>query len=83
MKEEKTFADSLRATAPYLTLGAQLAITVVVFFYVGKYVDDFLETTPWMMVTMTLLGAVGGLIKFFKTVIELSKKEDDERRNEQ
>lgn len=80
MKEEKTLADSLRATAPYLTLGAQLAITVVVFFYIGKYVDGFLETTPWMMVTMTLLGAVGGLIKFFKTVIELSKKEDDERR---
>lgn len=80
MNEEKKIAGALQAAAPYLTLGAQLAITVMVFFFIGKYADEYFDTKPWLMVLMVMLGAVGGLIKFFKTVIELGKKEDNERR---
>ena len=81
MNEEKKFADTMKDVSPYLTLGIQLAITVVIFFFLGKYADDYFGTEPWLMTTAILLGAAGGLIKFFKTVIELGKKEEHERRN--
>lgn len=81
MNEEKKFAGALQSTGPYLTLGAQLAITVVVFFFIGKYADEYFGTKPWLMVSMIVVGAIGGLIKFFRTVIDLSNKEDNERRN--
>ena len=80
MNEEKKFAEAMKDASPYLTLGIQLAITVVIFFFLGKYADDYFGTKPWLMITAVLLGAVGGLIKFFKTVIELGKKEEHERR---
>ena len=80
MNEEKKFAETMKDVSPYLTLGIQLAITVVIFFFLGKYADDYFGTKPWLMTVAILLGAVGGLIKFFKTVIDLGKKEEHERR---
>lgn len=81
MNEEKKFSETLRTTGPYLTLGAQLAATVVVFFFIGTYADEYFGTKPWLMVSAVIVGAVGGLIKFFRTVIDLSTKEENERRN--
>jgi F0F1-type ATP synthase assembly protein I len=81
MNEEKKFAQVLQSTAPYLTLGTQLAITMVVFFFIGKYADEYFGTKPWLMISALLIGAVGGLTKFFRTVIELGKKEEDEQQN--
>jgi len=81
MNEEKKYNESLRAVAPYLTLGVQLAVTVVVFFFIGKFADEYFHTTPWLMIAAIVIGSAGGLIKFFRTVIDLSNKEDHERRN--
>ncbi|MHB1049147.1 MAG: AtpZ/AtpI family protein [Bacteroidota bacterium] len=80
MNEEKKYNESLRAVAPFLTLGAQLAVTVLVFFFIGKFADEYFETTPWLMIAAIFIGAAGGLIKFFRTVIDLSNKEEHERR---
>lgn len=79
--EEKEKDGVMLSVAPYLTLGIQLAITVVVFFFIGKYADEYFGTKPWLMIVLILVGMVGGMVKFFRTVIELSKKEDDERNN--
>lgn len=81
MNEEKKYNDSFRAVAPYLTLGAQLAVTVVVFFFLGKWADEYFGTPPWLMIAAIVIGSAGGLIKFFRTVIDLGKKEEHERRN--
>ncbi len=79
MSEEKKLGEMLQSTAPYLTLGIQLAITVVVFFFIGRFADDYFGTKPWLMVVSIFMGSIGGLIKFFRTVIDLSKKEENER----
>ncbi len=78
--EEKEKDGVMLSVAPYLTLGVQLAATVVVFFFIGKYSDEYFGTKPWLMITLIMVGVVGGMIKFFRTVIELSKKEENERR---
>ncbi len=77
--EEKDQKSVMLSVAPYLTLGAQLAATVVVFFFIGKYADEYFGTKPWLMIVMIMVGVIGGMIKFFRTVIELSKKEEHER----
>jgi F0F1-type ATP synthase assembly protein I len=71
--------------ATYLTMGMQLALSVVVFFFLGRWLDGVLETTPWLMMTGLALGIVGGFIKFFTTAISLSRKanrEAERRRRE-
>lgn len=82
MSEEQKINDSFRAVAPYLTLGAQLAITVVVFFFLGKWADGYFGTEPWLMIAAIIIGSAGGLIKFFRTVIDLGNKEEHERRTD-
>jgi F0F1-type ATP synthase assembly protein I len=63
---------------PFLTLGLQLAIAVVVFFFLGRWVDGRLGTAPWCMLAGLALGIIGGFVQFFRTAIALGEKEDEE-----
>ena len=63
---------------PYLTLGLQLALTVVVCFFLGRWLDTVFGTAPWLMISGLALGVAGGFISFFRTAIALGKKEDRE-----
>ena len=64
-----------REVAPYFGLGIQLAIAVVVFYLIGHWLDERYGTSPWLGLVGLFLGSLGGFIKFFKTVSDLSKDE--------
>lgn len=63
---------------PFLTLGLQLAITVVVCFFLGRWLDSLFDTAPWLMLAGLALGVIGGIISFYRTAIALGKEEDRE-----
>lgn len=65
---------------PFLTLGIQLAIAVVAFFFLGRWLDGILGTGPWLMIGGLLLGSAGGLVQFFRTASALGKREDERAR---
>ncbi len=67
---------ALRGLAPYLTLGIQLALSVVVFFFIGKWLDGRMGTSPWFMLGGLVLGAVGGMIKFITSALNMAKQQD-------
>ncbi|MBI5464793.1 MAG: AtpZ/AtpI family protein [Ignavibacteriales bacterium] len=69
----KTFRDA----APYLTLGIQLAITVIGFFFLGFWLDKKFDTTPWLSLAGFGVGCVGGFIKFLQSVKAMSSSEGD------
>jgi ATP synthase protein I len=62
--------------APYLTLGIQLAVAVIAFFFVGRWLDGIFGTSPWLMIVGLLLGTAGGFLQFFKTAAALGRKQD-------
>jgi F0F1-type ATP synthase assembly protein I len=65
-------------------MGIQLALTVVVCFFVGRWLDGVLNTGPWIMIAGLFLGTVGGLISFFRAAMAAGKEQDREaaqRRN--
>lgn len=70
--------SALRAAAPYLTLGIQLALTIVVLFFIGRWLDDRFSTSPWLMIAALFLGCAGGLIQFIRTVTALTRKDDED-----
>lgn len=63
---------------PFLTMGAQLALAVLVCGLVGRWLDGELGTTPWLMIAGLALGMVGGFIKFIRAAIVLGRRADDE-----
>jgi ATP synthase protein I len=62
----------------YLTLGLQLALSVVVFFFLGRWLDSRFGTDPWLMLAGLVLGVAGGLTSFLKKAIAMGKEEDRE-----
>jgi F0F1-type ATP synthase assembly protein I len=63
---------------PFLSMGIQLAAAVVIFFFVGYWLDGKLKTYPWLSITGALLGSVGGMVKFIREAQVLGKKADEE-----
>jgi len=61
---------------PFLTLGIQLAVTVVVCFFLGRWLDGVFGTAPWLMIGGLALGITGGLISFFRIAIAAGKDQD-------
>jgi len=70
---EKSFS-SLRAAGPYLGLGTQLAATMVLMFFLGKWLDDYLNTIPLFVLVFSFLGGFAGIYNFIRSVIQLNKK---------
>ena len=68
----------LRQVSPYIGLGLQLALTVAIFYFIGSWMDDRFQTAPYLMVVGSMVGIVGGFIKFYKTVTALGEKGDKE-----
>ena len=68
------------SSGPYLTLGIQLAMTVVAAFFLGRWCDEKLSTAPWLMIAALFIGCTGGLIKFIRTVTDLAKQDDERNR---
>jgi ATP synthase protein I len=75
VRNNKVTSSIYRESAPYLGLGVQLAAGIIIFYYVGSWADEKLRTAPWLMLAGVLIGAVGGFIKFFRTVADLNREE--------
>lgn len=68
----------LQQLAPFLTSGFQLAVTVVIFFFAGRWLDGQVHTAPWCMIVLTFIGISGGLYKFIRVAVQLGKREDEQ-----
>ena len=76
MPERESNEHVMKTVGPFLTLGIQLALGVVVLFFAGRWLDQKLGTSPWLMLAGIFVGAVGGIIKFVMTAMEIGKEED-------
>ncbi|MGA9119321.1 MAG: AtpZ/AtpI family protein [Bacteroidota bacterium] len=64
------------SVGPFLTLGIQLALTVILLFFLGRWLDGKFGTAPWLMLGGIVIGITGGLIKFIRTSMEIGREED-------
>ncbi len=74
-------SPALKQFAPFLTLGIQLAATVVILLFAGRWLDGMLHSSPWCTVVGTVVGVGGGLYKFILDAVRLGKQEDERWKN--
>lgn len=60
-RDSSDWGGSLREAGPYLSLGMQLAFTIIAFTLGGYFLDRQFDTLPWL----TILGALVGLVLLF------------------
>jgi F0F1-type ATP synthase assembly protein I len=68
-----------RSLTPFLTMGFQLAAAVVLFFFIGNWIDNKFGVAPIGKLVGVVIGSTGGFIKFFKTVASITADEEKQR----
>lgn len=63
-----------RDISPYIGLGFQLAASILVFLFLGRWVDGKLGTYPVFMIIGAFIGGAGGMIGFIRTVLKHEKR---------
>ena len=71
----KTYKD----VGPYLGLGTQLAATIVLMFFLGRWLDEYFDIEPLLTISFSFLGGFAGIYNFIKTVLLLNKKQKSEK----
>lgn len=59
----------LRESAPFLGLGIQLAASVLLFFFIGYWIDEHYNISPVGKLVGMVIGCTAGFIQFFKSVL--------------
>ena len=59
----------LRALSVSSQMGLSMATCVFIGVFLGRFLDSLLETSPWLLLVLSLLGAVAALW----TIIRLTK----------
>lgn len=72
---DDSISKSFRDVAPYMGLGFQLGVTIVVMFLVGDWIDGEYNTKPTWTLVLGSFGIFSGMYHFIKTVMNLQKKE--------
>lgn len=70
MTEQDKWRHNLGDVAPYLSIGVQLAATMVVYVGIGWLIDRWQDTTPVFLI----VGSVVGMVAFFVQLIRVSKE---------
>ena len=73
-KNGQGISGSYNTIGPSLGLGTQLAATVIIMFFVGRWLDAKFNTTPLMILICSFLGGFAGIYNFIKTVLQLNEK---------
>lgn len=81
-KKEAWLRGSLQEAAPYLGLGMQLALAVLLFFFIGWWVDGACDTGPYGMLIGIAVGITGGMFKFIRTVTSPEFRKDETRHDD-
>ena len=82
-KDDSGAADrgsTLRNAGILFGAGTQLAISVAVMFFLGRWADEKLHTAPWLLIGGVILGLGAGLTPFNRTAMSLDGREEKKDR---
>ncbi len=61
------------------SIGPHFAFSVIIGWLIGyKWLDPWLDTSPWFAILFLLLGVVAGFLNLYRELVRLNKREEDE-----
>jgi ATP synthase protein I len=58
----------------------QLAVAVILMFFLGRWLDGKLDTAPWLMLAGLAVGFAAGFFAFLRSVRKLANNDDSEEK---
>ena len=77
-KKNDHLAQTYKEIGPYLGLGTQLAATIILMFFLGRWLDEKLELEPILTILFSFLGGFVGIYHVIKSTLNLNKKKNIE-----
>jgi len=68
--DNKQLREILRALSYLSQIGITIAVCVLIGVLFGRFLDNLLGTSPWLLLVFSLLGAAAA----FKTLFDIAKK---------
>ena len=63
-----------RKAGPYLSLGVEFTVTIILCFVLGRWLDGKFETTPVIALVGFLLGSAGAMMNLLRSVNRLHER---------
>lgn len=76
-KKNRTWAENLQVV---MQLGLTMAGCIMFCFFVGLYIDRFLNTRGIFVTIFTVLGVIGGGVVVYRQILEIME-EDKKKEN--
>ncbi len=61
--------------AAFAGLGIQLVVSILLFVYAGRWLDEKLGTGPWLLVAGAFLGACAGFYAMYRSLMAVTRGE--------
>lgn len=80
-KNNKTSKSKVfREMMPYMNLGLQMVIPIILGAFIGKWIDEKNDTSPLWMIALSIFGIIVGMYSFFKTINDENKKKKSKKK---
>ncbi len=60
--------NNLKNSLVFIGFGTQIAFTIVIFFLIGRQLDKYLDSSPYLTAFSTILGCIIAIYSFIRTV---------------
>jgi ATP synthase protein I len=60
--------------ASFAGAGAQFVLAILLFLYIGKWLDSKLGTSPWLLMIGVFVGAAAGFYSFYRRIMASSRE---------
>jgi ATP synthase protein I len=64
----------------YAGLGLQFALAIILFLFIGKWLDEKLGTSPWLLIVGVFLGATAGFLSIYRHLMADQRREEEAKR---
>ena len=74
--------STFRSAGEHAGVGLQFAGAIVLFLFIGMWLDERLGTDPWLLITGAFIGGVAGFYSLYHQLVVRPRQEEAERRSE-
>lgn len=75
------YGKAMKTAGPLFGSGIQLAASVVLMFFLGRWLDEKFGTTPWLMIVGIFFGLGAGLYNFVRIVMKVDRQDSMRDKN--
>ncbi len=79
-KSNDNLYKTYKEIGPYLGLGFQLAASVLIFLFIGDWIDKKNNSSPIFTLIFAILGISIGLYSVIKTILDLEQKRKNDKK---